>query len=299
VKLFQQAIQADPGFAPAWAGLADASSRLADVANQPEASRLADARRAAARAIALDDGNAEAHGVLGRLYLFNDWNFAGAAQQLQRSVALDPARVSPNVNYSQALTILGDMKGAEEAILAARARFAAVPELLLQEGSVYFLSRKFEKMESVGRELIALSPSSAAGHWLVGVSLEQRGHVPQAIAEFKTGLQQAARDDLRTLCALSHSYALAGDRTRAFETMSSYYRPDSKAITRFDLPYCVALTFTSLKQTDMAFAWLEKARASKDASFPFFPYDPRFDVLRPDPRYARLLDSLRHFGAPQ
>src|SRR5262249_37120002 len=150
----------------------------------------------------------------------------------------------------------GDMRGAEEVILAARAHFPPVPELLLQEGSVYFLARKFEKMESIGRELIALSPSSASGHWLAGLALGQGGDVPEAIAEFKTGLQQSAKDDLRTLCALSHSYALAGDKSRAFEAMASYYAPGSQAVTRFNLPYCVALTFTALKQPDQALDWL-------------------------------------------
>jgi serine/threonine-protein kinase len=303
LKLFQQAIQADPKFAPAWAGFADASSRLADTAHEPggqeEAKRLADARRAAARAIALDETNAEAHGVLGWIYLFREWNFQGAAQELQRAVALDPARVSVNLYCSQALTILGEMGAAEQVILAARTRFPPAAELLLQEGSVYFLSRKFEKMESIGRELIAMSPASPSGHWLAGVALEQRGHVAEAIGEFKTGLRKGTSNDLRTLCALSHAYVLTGDQASAMQSMQSYYRPGAQDISRFDLPYCVALTFTGMKQKDTALDWLEKARASRDPSFPFFPYDARFDPLKEDARYARLVESLKHGGELQ
>jgi TolB-like protein len=298
VTLFQQAIQADPRFAPAWAGFADASVRLADMSSQESAARMADARRAAAKAISLDDSNAEAHGVLGRICLFKDWDFQGAAHESQRSVALDPLRVSSHVNYSQALTILGDMRGAEGAILAAKAHFPPLPDLLLQEGSIYFLSRKFEKTEAIGRELIALSPASAAGHWLVGVALERRGNVPQAIAEFKSGLQQAAKDDLRTLCALSHSYAMAKDNAHAMETVHSYYRPGEQSVSRFTVPYCVALTYAGMNQKEMALEWLEKARASKDASFPFFPYDIRFDPLKSDARYARLAETLKHAAIP-
>jgi hypothetical protein len=141
-----------------------------------------------------------------------------------------------------------------------------------------------------------MSPANPSGHWLAGVALEQRGHVAEAIAEFKTGLRKGTFNDLRILCALSHAYVLAGDRSSAMQTMRSYYRPGAKEVTKFDLPYCVALTFTGMKQKDTALDWLEKARASKDPSFPFFPYDARFDPLKEDARYARLAESLQHGG---
>jgi tetratricopeptide (TPR) repeat protein len=291
VTLFQKAIQADPSFAPAWAGLADANNRLSDFLGQPE-TRLAEARKAAAQAISLDPSNAEANGILGEIYLYKDWNFRGAARQLERTVLADPARISPSVHYSQVLTILGEMDAAAEAITAARASLPPVPELLFQEGSVMFLARRYEKMESVGRELIALDPASASGNWLVAVSLEQRGHVDQAVEEFRRGLERATKGDLRTLCGLSHAYGLKGDRPLAMEILPGNAKAGQK-VTRFELPYCTAMTYTALRDHDKAFEWLDKARASKDPSFPFFPRDPRFDPLKRDPRYQPLVDSLR------
>ena len=160
------------------------------------------ARKAAVQAIALDGSNAEAHGVLGRIYLYKDWNFPAAVRELQQAVALDPARLWPSISYSQALSITGDMANAQAVIQAARARLSPVPELVLQEGSVFFLARKYERMEAIGRELIGLAPDRAEGHWLVGLSLEQRGRVREGIEEYQRGLQAAARDDLRTLCGV-------------------------------------------------------------------------------------------------
>jgi TolB-like protein len=292
LALFRQATQADPGFAPAWAGLAGANLTLVERSLEPIDARAADARSAALKAIALDDSNAEAHFVLGWLLSFKDWNFQEGSQQLERAVTLDPIRVFPNIYYSQALTVLGNFTDAQAAVEAARARLPPIPEVLFQQGSVFFLARKYEKLEALGRELVALEPNGALGHWLMGLSLEQRGQVPKAIVEFKDGLKQGPQD-LRTLCALSHAYGLAGSDAKALETMRLFIDPDKKEMTRWTLSYCAALTYAGLGQKDKAFEWLERARAGRDASFPFLPYDPRFDSLKSDPRLKVLVDSLK------
>jgi TolB-like protein len=292
LNFFQQAIQADPEFAPAWAGLADANIRLMDKPTQPFATRLADARSAASKAVALDDSNGEAHAALGWILISKDWKFRLGSQHLERATQLDPLRVFPHIFYSQALTILGDFDGAQAAVEAARARLPPIPEVLFQHGSVFFLARRFERLEALGRELVVLEPNGAPGHWLVGLSLEHRGQVAQAIAEFKNGLAQDPNDK-RTLCALSHAYALAGNNAQAFETAARFIDLNKKETTRRTLCYCAALTYTGMGQKDKAFEWLEKARVNRDGSFPFLPYDARFDPLRSDPRFTALTDSLK------
>jgi len=272
--------------------LADANVRLVEMSIEPLVSRTEAARSAASKAIVLDDSNAEAHSALGWIQSFKDWNFPEGSRQLERAVALDPIRVFPNIYYSQVLTILGNFTEAQASVEAARARLPQIPEVLFQQGSVFFLARKYEKLEALGRELIALDPNGALGHWLVGLSLEQRGHVPSAIAEFKNGLKQSPHD-LRTLCALSHAYGITHANAKALETMRLFIDPDKKEITRFTLSYCAALTYASIGQKDKAFEWLEKARIGRDASFPFLPHDPRFDVLKSDPRFKPLADSLK------
>jgi adenylate cyclase len=295
MALFREASQADPGFAPAWAGLADANVELVQRSREPLEPRTANARAAALRALALDDRNAEAHLVLGWILSYKDWNFQEGAQHLQWAVTLDPIRVFPNIYYSQVLTILGDFAEAQAAVEAARARLPPIPEVLFQQGSVFFLARQYAKLEALGRELVALEPNAALGHWLIGLSLEQRGRVSQAIDEFQSGLQESPRD-LRTLCALSHAYGLAGAKAKAMETMRLFLDPDRKELTQYTLSYCAALTYASVGRKDEAFEWLEKARAGHDASFPFLPYDPRFDPLKNDTRFKPLADSIRNRG---
>ena len=235
---------------------------------------------------------AEAHAALGWILAFHDWNFQEGSRELERAVELDPIRVFPNIYYSQVLTILGNFSDAQIAVEAARARLPQIPEVVFQQGSVYFLARKYEKLEALGRELIGLDPNGALGHWLVGLSLEQRRQVPNAIAEFKNGLKQAPHD-LRTLCALSHAYGANRDKAKALETMRLFINPDEKQTTRYTLSYCAALTYASIGEKDKAFEWLEKARIGHDFSFPFLRQDPRFDPLQSDPRFGRLADSLK------
>ena len=292
LPLFRQSIQADPGFALAWAGLADACIRLAE----PSEARVAEARSAAAKAVALDDSNAEAHCVLGQIQFFRDYDLQGGVRQLERAVELDPLRVFPNIYYSMALTVLGDFDGAEAAAEAARARLPPIPEVVFQQGSVFFLARRFEKLEAFGRRLVALEPNGATGHWLVGLSLESKGFVADAVDEFKTGLQQSPKD-LRTLCALSHAYGLAGNNALAMETMRRYIDPDRKETGPRAMYYCAALAYTGMNQKDKAIESLEKARTARDYSFLFFPYDFRFDPLKGDPRYRALADSLKKHGS--
>ncbi len=292
LKLFQEAIDAAPNYAPAWAGLADANMRLSTMPVQPTKTRLAEARTAALKALELDESNAEAHAVLGKIYLYEDSNPTAAVTQLQRAVALDPTRLSPNVRYSEALTVVGDMQRAEEVIEAARARLPPMPDLVFQQGSVLFLARKWERLEEIGRELIALEPGQARGHWLLGLSFEQRGRIREAIAEFQAGLRQGAKDDLRTLCALAHAYGLAGEQSRALEFMNRFFEFGPRN-SRYSLPCCAALTYISLKETDKALDFLEMARTTKDAAFLFVPYDARYDPLRGEVRFKNLVASLK------
>jgi TolB-like protein/tetratricopeptide (TPR) repeat protein len=295
IPLFRQAIQADPGFAPAWAGLADANMQLAERWVEPVAERTADARSAARKAIALDDSNSEAHAALGWILLFKDWDFQEASRQLERAVALDPIRVFPNIYHSQALTILGNFGDAQAAVEAARARLPPIPEVLFQQGSVFFLDRQYEKLETLGRELVALEPNGTPGHWLVGLSLEQRGQVVKAIEEFKEGVKYGPQDH-RILCALSHAYGLAGANAKALETMRLFIDPDVKEIKPRTRCFCAALTYASMGQKDKAFEWLERARAIRDGSFPFLQRDPRLDSLKSDSRFKPLADSLKNGG---
>jgi len=292
IALFQRSIQADPDFAPAWAGLADANMQLVERSLDPIARRTADARSAARKAIALDDSNAEAHAALGWILMSRDWNFPEASRQFERAVALDPIRVFPNIYYAQVLTILGDFGDAQAAVEAARARLPPIPEVLFQQGSVFFLDRQYENLEKLGRELIALDPNGAPGHWLVGLSLEQRGQVAKAIEEFKEGLRHAPQDQ-RSLCALSHAYGVAGANAKAIETMRRFIDPDEKELKPLTRCFCAALTYASLGQKDKAFEWLEKARSNHDTSFPFLTQDPRMDSLKSDPRFAPLADALK------
>ena len=288
LPLFRRAVHVNPKFAPAWSGYADANLRLSDDYGIPNTEReVRIARDAAWKAIELDSNNAEAHDVLGRIALFKDWDFRGAVKHLGQAVAIEPMRVRRNIFYSRALAAAGDLSRAREAIQTARKRLPPLTEILLQEGSILFLAHDYKRLETVGRELMTMEPDRAAGHWLIGLSLEQQGDVAQAVVEFKNGLK--AKDDLRTLCALSHAFAVMGNREAALSTMRRFLPDPDATPNEFTPCYCAALTHAGLGEKEVALDWLEKASALRDAVFPFLRFDPRFDGLRDNQRYLALV----------
>jgi tetratricopeptide (TPR) repeat protein len=288
LPLFRRAVHVNPNFAPAWSGYADANLRLSDDGGIPNTKReVGIARDAAWKAIELDSDNAEAHDVLGRIALFKDWDFRGAVKHLGQAVAIQPMRIRRNIFYSRALAAAGDLARSQEAIQAARKLLPPLPEILLQEGSILFLAHDFKRLEAVGRELMTMEPDLAAGPWLVGLSLEQQGDVAQAVVEFQNGLK--AKDDLRTLCALSHAFAVIGNRKAALSTMRHFLPDPGAAPNEFTPCYCAALTHAGLGEVEVALDWLEKAKALRDAAFPFLRFDPRFDGLKGHPRYLALV----------
>ena len=130
------------------------------------------------------------------------------------------------------------------------------------------------------------------GYWLVGLSLEGRGRVKDAVAMFEEGLRQAPEDDKRTMCALGHSYGLLGEEQKALAALKRITNVNTKQLTRHTLAYCVALTYTGLGNREKAFEWLEKARLSRDNSFPYARFDPRFRRFSQDARFVELTNLL-------
>ncbi len=264
--------------------------RLSDDAGIPNTEREVKAARDAAwKALELDSGNAEAHDVLGRIALLKDGDFRGAVEHLRQAVAAEPMRCGRNIFYSQALTAAGDLHRARESIQTARKRLPALPEVLLQEGKVFFLAHDYRRLEAVGRELIQLHADHPAGYWRAGLSLEQQDDAAHAVLEFQNGLK--ARNDLHTLCALGHALGVLGDREAALAVMRRLLPESASWANEFTPCYCVALTHTGLGEDDLALDWLERAKMLHDPAIPFLRFDPRFDSLKDNPRYHALISQ--------
>ena len=130
-------------------------------------------------------------------------------------------------------------------------------------------------------------------HCFLGRAYEQKGRLPEAIAEFQRALE-LEKDNTEIWSGLGHAYALSGNRAEAQKVLDHLKELSAHTLGR---PYNVAVIYAGLGEKDQAFAWLD--RAYKDRSYylaVYLPTDARLDSLRSDPRFV---DLKRRVGLPE
>lgn len=286
--LYQEAIAADSGFAPAWAGLAVAHAARAVSQGARPSEAMPAARVAATRALALDSSLAVAHTTLAQIHFLYDRDWLAADSAFQRALMTNPNR--PEVHYWYAHFLLATSRGDEAVMHNRRAQELSPfdPEILAQLGWHDIQVRKFaEARESLDRGM-AVDSNRAETRRLLGLLAEVVGDHELAESHYRAGLARAP-DDLDLLAALGRIHALAG---RPDEAGAVLARLDSLTTERWVSPYLSAIIAEALGDRRRAFAWLEEAVADRAADVVYLDFDPRLDRLRDDRRFARIRRSV-------
>jgi len=279
---FEQAIQKDPGYALAYAGVADSYVvgggsylNLSSKESRPKA------RAAALKALEIDDSLAEAHTNLADTYLYYDWDFAKSDQEFQKAIALNPNYPTAHQWYSECLYVTGRF---DESIAEVKRALELDPLSVAINGSLgraYFYARKYDLAIDQFKKTLEMDPNSITEHRELYWTYVIKGMYPEAVAEW----QAAAR-----ISGQAANAAAAGD---AFQ--KSGYRAFLKADLDWiqknpQVPdYTVARLHALLGQTNDAFASLEKSYAAREGSMVYLKSDPVMDPLRSDPRFQDLL----------
>lgn len=270
---FREAIQADPGFAAAYAGLADSYFGGPD------------AEAAARRAVELDDTLSEAHASLGFCKFFNDWDAASAEAEFQRAIELDPNYVTAHHWYALLLSETGRPRQAIAEINIARQLDPLSVVVNTDAGMILYWAR--ENDEAVGQlhKALELDPNFDWAHFWLGRAYEQKGMYDQAIAHF-----EIARDLPNSLmdktAALGHAYAAMGRREQALQVIETLRRRSGREEVS---PVNLAEIYTALGHKDQAFQELDAAYKAHNAWLLALRAEPNFDPLRGDPRCQDLL----------
>ena len=286
---FRKAIEKDPGFAPAYAGLADSYSFLRSTYAAPK-DVMPQAREAARRALELDDTLAEAHVSMGLTLFFYDFDWAGAEKELRRAIELNPNLADAHDAYA---TFLAGMNRSAEAVaeIERARRLDPLSLLILSDAAwVYYCMRQYDRAIEESRKAIELDPNFWPGHAFLGLAYEKTGRFAEAVEE----LEKARRlDDSPTIYELlGGAYAAWGKKEEARKVLAELTERSSR---RYVCPYEVATIFAGLGEKDAAFEWLDKAVDARADCIPWLKPDPKVDPLRSDPRYAAL---LRRIGLP-
>ena len=289
VRYFEEAIEEDPSYAPAHAGLAFAYYSLSSTYYPPR-EVMPRARAAAQRAIELDPNLAEGHTWLGNVYLFFDYDWTAAEREFQMAIDLNPSSAEARFGYSNHLISVGRLEDAvTEALVAEQLMPGSTWAYASPMGSQWttYMARQYDLSVEKGREALALDPNNAWAHVYLGTALQQRGETAAGLAELR---EANLLEDTPLLKAfLANGYAVDNQPTEARELLT-----ELEGISRqqYTCAYEIAVVYATLDETDEAFTWLNKARADRADCIPYLNIDPRFDSLRPDPRFQELVDEI-------
>ena len=289
IRYFEEAIEEDPAYAPAYAGLAFAYYSLSSV-YVPPLDVMPLAREAATRAIELDPYLAAAHTWLGVVHLFFDYDWTAAERELRVAIDLDPSFAEARLGYGNYLLSVGRVEDAVTEVLAAEplAPGSIVPYAHTM-GSQWtaFMAQQYDLSIQKGREALTIDAGNAWAHAYLGIALVMQGAHAEGLAELREANRLEAEPMLQAF--LAHGYAISGQETEARELLTQL---EEFSRQEYLCAYEIGVTHEALGDSDEAIAWLQKARDDRADCIPYLGVDPRFDSLRSDPRFQALLDEI-------
>ncbi len=286
IEHFNRAIAADPGYALAYAGLADAYTTESDWLLPPREA-LPKAEAAARKALVFDDNLAEAHGALAHA-LLHEWRLDESAREFQNALALNPGNVSTYFAYSEYLVSVGRFDDAIGAMQKALTIDPLSPEINSFLAWDYYMMRDYDKCLLTSHNAMQMFPDFWIPHMGLGMCHYALAQYPEAIQAFRKALEM---NPLSTYAqaGLAESLARAGQRAEALEALQAL-----KAMQKdtYVSPGYVALVYRALNDPQQEFQWLEKGYEDRAEWLLWLKFEPTFDDQRNDPRFQELVKKV-------
>jgi TolB-like protein/DNA-binding winged helix-turn-helix (wHTH) protein/Flp pilus assembly protein TadD len=282
---FNSSLAADPLFARAYAGLADAYYLLGFYTDMPFEEAMTSARSAAERALELDLNLAEAHTSLAVILAYFEWDFAGADREFRRALELDPSYPTGHHWYA---IYLFDMARMDEAVREARRAVESDPLSVIITTDLaltYYHARRYEEAVAQAKRALELEPDFAVAHYTLGRAYAENGQYPEALTSLERAVALSDGNPL-FMGELGRAYAAAGNPARTREILAEL---TAAADQRHVGPESFAVLHAALGEHDEAIAWLEQAYEHRSNFVISLKTVPSVDSLRGDPRFVELL----------
>ncbi len=289
IEYFRQAIEKDPTYAVAYAGLADCYSSLAEYNIVLPKEAFPRANEAALKALEIDDTLAEAHTSLAKIKTVYDWDRSGADREFRRAIELNPSYATAHQWYGEAL---GQMGRLNEAVAQYKRALELDPLSLVinrNMGFIFIVEREYDQAIEQERKTLEIEPNFGGARYLLGQAYILKSLYKEAIAEAEKDVLISPRS-VDALSWLGYTYAVAGRRAEALKVLDKLTQLSKQMHVP---PSYMAAIHVGLVEKDKAFEWLEKGYEERSIGFGFgINPDPIWDPLRSDPRFADLLRRM-------
>ncbi len=286
---FQRAIDADPSYANAYAGLAESYLLIPLFGAGMPSDFFPKASAAAKRAIELDETSAEGHAALANLYCMDDFNPPASEKEFQRAIALDHNYATAHHWFSNSLLVT--MGRFDEAIKEGKRAVELDPLSLIINadlGSTLMLSRRYDDAIAQLRSTLALDPNFAYAHWNLGEALYLKGDSTGAIAEYEKAASLDNDPEIQAL--LARAYVETGKKEQALEILRKL---SETAQHQFVRGYLFALIYIGLGDKTTAIQYLERCSQEREnIDLNWIKVDPLLDPLRGEPRFEALVQKV-------
>jgi len=285
---FQQAIDKDSNFAPAYAGLADTFSLMSTWYMGPQNELMPKARAAALRALELDEGLAEAHASLALIEENYDYDWPGSEREFRRAIELNPQYATAHQWYAEFLSWQGRFDEAFAESSQARQLDPLSLIIATDHASILYYSRQYENAIEQCRSVLELDPTNVHAQGTMVPLFLQLGRYDEAIDAVNRWKDPGAEPWRWTWEA-----AIYGRSGRAAEARQTLVKLEQVAGSRSDRYAMLLVAYSATGQKERVLGLLERAYAERSNSVVEIKVDPIYDPIRSDTRFKDLLRRLR------
>jgi tetratricopeptide (TPR) repeat protein len=288
VEYFEEALELDPNYALAYAGLADAYNMLGEYLFLPPLEAFNKAKEAALKSMEIDDTLAEAYVSIGLVKYRFDWDWSGAEKDFKKAIRLNASYATAHHWYG---AFLRDMGRFDEA-LAEYIRALELDPISLpintSLGRNFQVARQYNQAIEQCKKALEIDSNFPWAHCVLAQAYLQKSMFEEAISEFQKAANLSDWS-VEYLSQLAHAYAVSGNRNKALKIIEELNRRSKESYVS---EFRIALIYTGLGEKDKVFECLEKAHKERNADLVELRVEPRFDSLRSDSRFKALLKKM-------
>ncbi len=293
IEYFEQAIEKDPSYAEAYAGIADSYYILSFYGYLPSREAIPIARENALKALKINDTIAEAHSALGMIYQYYDWDGSAAEREFKRAIELNPYYAPAHYWYAGVLSLTDR----DDEMCRENERAIEVDPLSVQAHAMYgwcLLGRlELDQAEEKLKRALELNPDFVLAHSLLGQIYHLMSKDDEAIAELEEAVELSGRHPWM-LSTLGNVYGRMGRTAEAREVLAELRKRSDHEYVQWNY---IASVYAGLGELEEALTCLEKAYEAHEQWLivigVFWETDRTFETIRDDPRFQELIRKIR------